>query len=163
MTDTRLTDAGVFGLTVNTTTEQTDPAAVDFDNIIVTTRLGVTYRGMPVALAEWDSSDPADIQQELTTAGQIQPVPARELFVPSIILSSVDQEMQHDLLGTLQGVYTDFLLGATLNVSTEGLSIGCGIVYRWQDENNLDLAFADTTGGFGLVQARDGESHAQCL
>ena len=44
-----------------------------------------------------------------------------------------------------------------IKASGEGDGIGCGLVYRWQDERNLDLVYVDTAGGFGVVQARDGE------
>ncbi len=156
LTDDRLTTAGRVGLLVGTRAGQADPATILFDDVIVTARLGSTYHGLPLALTTWDSPDPGRIKDELLASGQIDPVQDRDLYVQSTLLSSMDQETLFHLLGSDQAIYSDFLFGATVNLSTNGESIGCGVVYRWQDDANLDLAYVDTTGGFGLVQARDG-------
>lgn len=155
LTDERLTTPGRVGLLVSTRGGQADPATVNFDNVIVTTRMGSTYHGLPLALTNWDSPDPGRIKDELLASGQINPVRDRDLYVADALLSSIDQETQFHLLGTTQTAYTDFLFGVTMNMSTNGESIACGMVYRWQDEANLDVAYVDTAGGFGLVQTRD--------
>ena len=157
LTDSRLIQPGMIGVSVMTRPDQPDPAAVLFDNVLITTRLGTTYRGLPIALTSWNSPDPADIAAEIAASEQVTLGPARDLFVPTSSLTTIDLGMWYELIGPEQAVYSDFLLGASVAVATQGSNVGCGILYRWQDERNLDMAFVDTVGGVGLVQARDGQ------
>lgn len=157
LSDTRLPGPGQIGLSVGTRQDQSDPATVVFDDVIVTRRLGTTYRGLPLALTTWNSNDPALIAAELAASGQVEPAAARDLFLLERSLHAIDPDSQFELLGSEQAVYGDFIYGASITTLTTGESVGCGLVYRWQDERNLDLAYLDTDGGFGLVQARDAE------
>lgn len=157
LSDTRITGPGRFGLLAATRAEQPDLATVAFDNLLLTTRLGTTYRGLPLALETWDSRLPEEIVAELSQSGLIQPAGARDLFVADGRLASTDQTAQFELIGSAQARYTDFLLGATVRTVTTGESVACGLVYRWQDARNTDLVFVDTAGGFGLSQTRDAE------
>jgi hypothetical protein len=60
-------------------------------------------------------------------------------------------------IGTEMAQYGDFVLGGRVAISTAGESVGCGLFFRWQDERNLALAYVDSGGGFGVVQARDAQ------
>ena len=62
-----------------------------------------------------------------------------------------------ELVGSERALYDDFLMGASVVISTEdGASSGCGLLFRYQDERNLGLVYIDRAEGFGLVQAQDG-------
>jgi len=157
LSDSRLPGPGTYGLLVGTREDQPDPATILFDDVIVTRRLGTTYRGLPLALTTWDSNDPALIAAEIAESGQVVLAPARDLFLLERTLSAADPASVFELLGSEQALYEDFILGANVTTLTTGESVGCGAVFRWQDERNLDLAYVDTGGGFGVVQARDAE------
>lgn len=155
--DNRLPDAGAVGLMVMAPADQAEPVTVTFDNVALLTRLGTTYVGLPLALTTWNAPDPATVMEELAASGQVRPGIARDYFLPEKSLEAADQTAVFELLGSEAALYEDFVLGAWVSVVTTGPSPGCGLVYRWQDEANLDLAFVDRTGGFGIVQARDGD------
>ncbi|MBN1679806.1 MAG: hypothetical protein JW966_05910 [Anaerolineae bacterium] len=156
LTDDRLPGPGLVALLVATRSDQPDSAAVRFDDLAVTTRQGTTYRGLPLALTTWETNEPEAITTELAESGQITLSAARDLFVPETILQAAEQTGKFDLLGTEQAAYTDFVLGGVIRIITpEGSDNGCGLVYRQQDEHNLDLVYVDTGGGFGVVQMRN--------
>lgn len=155
VSDARLSGAGAVGLVVGAREDQADLATVLFDNVAITTRLGTTYRGMPLALAAWDSADPGAIVNELAASGQVTPAPARDLFLPERSLIATDPASRFELIGSELAQYGDFILGARLSLVTVSESAACGLVFRWQDERNLDLVYTDTDGGFGVVQSRD--------
>ncbi len=157
ISDDRLPGPGTYGLLVGTREDQPDPATVLFDDVIVTARLGTTYHGLPLALTAWDSNDPALITAELADSGQVQPANARDLFLLERTVNDDDPNSIFELIGSEQALYDDFIFGTNITTVTTGESAGCGLVYRWQDERNLDLAYIDTGGGFGIVQARDAE------
>ncbi len=157
VTDARLDGPGAIGLLTGSRADQTDPATVLFDNVAVTTRLGTTYRGLPLALAAWNSNDPGAIVNELAASGQVTPAPARDLFLPEKTLMATDPDARFELIGSDLALYDNFILGARVGIVTVGENEGCGLVYRWQDARNLDLAYVDTAGGFGVVQARDAQ------
>jgi hypothetical protein len=156
VSDSRLSEPGTIGLLAGTRPNQPDPATIQFDDFVVTARLGTTYRGLPLALTRWDSADPRVIVDELAASGMINPAVTRELYVPETALMLDEVTASFELLGTDDSIYTDFVVGVTIIMTTDGQSVGCGMVYRWLDDRNLDLAYVDTAGGFGLVQASDG-------
>ncbi len=155
--DARLESAGAIGVFVATDDKPNTAATVLFDDVTVTTRLGTTYSGLPLALTNWDAADPADVVGELAAGGHIAPAERRDLYLLEKSLMAMDRTALFELVGSEQAIYDDFVLGARVTIVTGGESVGCGLVYRWQDERNLDLAFVDSAGGFGVVQARDGE------
>jgi hypothetical protein len=157
LSDARLPSAGTVGVMVMNRTDQAGAATVLFDNVLVTARLGSTYRGLPLALTTWNSPDPAVVAAELAESGGIIPAAARDLFVPDTSLTRADQNAEFKLLGSERAIYENFILSAWVNIATTGQSVACGVTYRWQDERNLDMAYLDTAGGFGVVQARDGQ------
>lgn len=158
LTDDRLSAPGEYGVLVASHRSQEDAATLHVDNVLVTTRLGTTYTGLPLALTNWDSSDPGDVVGELAAGGHIVPVDEHDLFVPEASLTLAEQDARFELIGTEQAVYDDFVLSAHITLlTTEGANVGCGLAYRWIDQRNLDLAFVDSGGGFGVVQAHDGD------
>lgn len=154
VTDTRLLTPGTVGVFVSTG-EQPSAATVLFDQVIATTRLGSTYRGLPLALTTWEAPDPATIVDELAVGGHISPQPARDLYLFEKTQSSTTRTSVLELLGSDRAIYGDFVFGGRVTISTDGQSVGCGLVFRWTDERNLSLAYVDSSSGFGLVQARD--------
>lgn len=157
VSDSRLSVPGTVGLLAGSGPDQTDLPIVLFSDVIVTTRLGTTYHGLPLALAAWESSDPGAIAGELAASGQVVLAPARDLFLPQKSVTVTGVTSAFETIGSDQALYSDFVLGADLNIVTEGKSVGCGLFYRWQDERNLDLAYIDTSGGFGVVESRDSQ------
>jgi hypothetical protein len=155
VSDSRLSEPGMIGVLVGTGAAQPDPAVVVFDDVLVTERLGTTYKGLPLVLTSWDSFSPEEIVAELAASGQVIPALARDLFVTEQSLMAVNIAARFDLLGTAQADYDNLLYGATVNITTGGQAVGCGLVVRWQDERDLTLAYIDTAGGFGVVQAQD--------
>ena len=156
VTDTRLLTPGTVGVFVGTG-EQPSAATVLFDQVIATTRLGSTYRGLPLALTTWEAPDPATIVGELASGGHISPAPARDLYLFEKTQTSTTRTSVFELLGSDRAVYGDFVFGGRVTISTDGQSVGCGLVFRWTDERNLSLAYVDSSSGFGLVQARDAQ------
>jgi hypothetical protein len=157
VSDSRLNTPGTVGVLVGTAADQAVLPTILFDDLIVTTRLGTTYRGLPLALSTWDSPDPGVIADELRQSGQVALAPERDLFLIEKTLMSPGQDALFELIGSEQAIYDNFVLSATINTVTQGQSVGCGVVYRWQDDENLSLAFVDTAGGWGLVQSRNGQ------
>ena len=157
LSDDRLPDPGVIGVLAASNPHQPDPPTVMVDDLVVTTRLGTTYRGLPLALPTWDSSDPGAIVNSLASSGQVVPAAARDLFLTETELTAITVDAQFGLIGSDRALYDNFILGAGVTFETGGKSVGCGVVYRWEDDRNLDLAYVDTAGGFGVVQARDGQ------
>ncbi|MBN1202999.1 MAG: hypothetical protein JXJ20_14205 [Anaerolineae bacterium] len=157
LSDDRLAAPGRVGMLVAVTRNQADSAAVLFDDLHITTRLGTTYRGLPLALASWDSGDPGAIMEELAASGQVTPGAARDLFVPEVLLGATDRVSKFESITGDRAQYGDFLLGASVSIITTGTSTGCGLLYRWVDERNLGMVFVDEAGGFGLVQAVDAD------
>lgn len=157
LTDSRLPEPGITGVVAGARADQPTTPAVLFDNVLVTTRLGTTYQGLPLALTAWDSADPKAIVDELVAAGQINPASWHDLFLFEKRTSAETRDTLFELIGTPQAEYADFLFGVRIAIVTGGESVGCGIVFHWQDERNLSMAYLDTVGGFGLVQARDGD------
>lgn len=155
VTDGRLTDAGTVGLMVATDPGQDDQATVLFDNVVITQRLGTTYRGLPLTLTEWANPDFRRVVAELAASGHVEPVPAHALYLNSRTLDAMDRLSRFEPIGSEQALYGDFMLGASVLISTDGESAGCGLLFRYQDERNLDLAYIDSSGGFGIVQAQD--------
>ncbi len=156
VSDARLLTPGTVGVFVSTG-DQPSAATVLFDQVIATTRLGSTYRGLPLALTTWEAPDPATIVNELAEGGHITPAPARDLYLFEKTQASTDLASVFELLGSEQAVYGDFLFGGRVTIVTEGQSVGCGLVFRWTDERNLSLAYVDSSQGFGLVQAQDAQ------
>ena len=158
VTDGRLTEAGRFGVIAATDAAQDAEAVVLFDNAVITRRLGTTYRGMPLALTAWDNPDPSRVVAELANTGLVTPRPVHDLYIPARALDATTQRSLFELVGSEQALYDDFIMGASVVIGTdEGASPGCGVVFRYQDERNLGLAYVDVAEGFGLVQAQDGE------
>ena len=153
--DGRLVDAGTVGLLVATDPGQDDQATVLFDNVVITRRLGTTYRGLPLTLTEWANPDFRRVVAELAASGQVEPAPTHALYLNSRALDAMDRLSRFEPIGSEQALYGDFMLGASVLISTEGESAGCGLLFRYQDERNLDLAYIDSSGGFGIVQAQD--------
>lgn len=160
MTDDRLPDPGAFGVVVVRKPDQADAVTVSFDNLYVTTRLGSTYRGFPLDLKAMEASDFAAIINELASSYDITPdAPPHDLYLASpesSPLAADEMAFVYELIGGEGAVYGDFVLGATVSVRTTGDSVGCGLLFRWQDDLNFDLAYVDSGGGFGLVQTRGG-------
>jgi hypothetical protein len=157
LSDDRLPLAGAVGVLAGSAADQTDLPTILFDDVIVTTRLGTTYRGLPLALATWESSDPGAIARELADSGMVTLADARDLFLPEKTLTANDITTTLELIGSDQALYADFVLSADLTIMTAGQSNGCGLFYRWQDDRDFDLSYIDTAGGFGVVQSRDGD------
>ncbi len=158
LTNDRLPGAGEYGLLMVNRSDQDGAATILFDDVVVTTRLGTTYDGVPLALTTWDSSDPRAIVDELAAGGHIAPQPDRDLYLPEKSLELTEQDAAFELIGTERAVYADFVFGARIVAATsDGANIGCGLVHRWTDERNFDLVFVDTGGGFGIVQTRSGD------
>jgi hypothetical protein len=157
LSDGRLPTPGAIGVLAASNPHQPDPPTVMVDDVVVTTRLGTTYHGLPLALSTWDSSDPGAIVNSLANSGQVIPAAARDLFLPERSLTATTVDAQFALIGSDRALYDNFVLGARVSMTTGGQSVGCGLVYRWADARNLDLAYVDTAGGFGVVQARDGQ------
>jgi hypothetical protein len=151
----RLPVAGEYGLLLVNRSDQDGAATILFDDVVVTTRLGTTYAGVPLALTAWDSSDPRAMVDELAAGGHITPLSDRDLYLPEKSLVMDEQDAAFELIGTELAVYADFVLGAI--VTGDGANVGCGLVYRWTDDRNFDLAYVDTGGGFGVVQTRGGD------
>jgi hypothetical protein len=157
LTNDRLPAAGEIGLMLANRTDQDGAATILFDDVLVTARLGTTYNGVPLALTTWDSSDPGDIINELAAGGHIAPLAGHDLFLPEKTVTLTEQDAYFELIGTDLAMYGDFVMGARINIATgPRANVGCGLTYRWIDERNLDLAYVDTGGGFGVVQARNG-------
>lgn len=157
LTNSTRPDPGAIGVVAATRTEQLDPATVLFDNVIVTTRLVTTYRGLPLVLSTWASRDPQRIVSEIAASGEIVPAPARTLFVPNMAMNALDELTYFEFLGNEQALYGDFVLGGTFNIATNGESVACGLTFRYQDERSLSVAYVDTAGGFGLAQTVAGD------
>jgi len=157
VTDGRLRTAGAVGLYAAMPAGQDDDVNVIFNDVLVTTRLGTTYAGLPLSLNSWSSLDPNIVVGELTVNSVINPADNYDLFLTDKRLEATDPDALFELIGTDAAIYDNFVLSTWLKISSEGDSAGCGLVYRWQDERNLDLAYVDLAGGFGVVQARDGE------
>jgi hypothetical protein len=157
LSDNRLPTPGAIGVIAASNPHQPDPPTVMVDEVVVTTRLVTTYHGLPLALSTWDSSDPGAIVNALASSGQVVPAAARDLFLPERSLAATTVDAQFALIGSDRALYDNFVLGGRVSMTTGGRSVGCGLVYRWEDEQNLDLAYVDTAGGFGVVQARDGQ------
>jgi len=158
--DDRLSGPGQVGLLVMTRDTQDEPATVLFDDVTITTRLGTTYSGLPLALTTWDSLDFAAIAEEIAASEVVTLAQERDLYVPDpdqSPLEATTRRFTQELLGTEQALYGDFILGASVRITTAGDSVGCGLVLRWQDDRNLGLAYFDTGGGYGLVQAQDAD------
>lgn len=155
--DSRLSAPGTVGVLVGAEADQTALPTVLYDDVMVTTRLGTTYRGLPLALATWDSPDPGVIINELAQSGQVSPVFERDLFLTEKTLMLPAQDALIELIGSELALYNDFVLNATVSTVTEGQSVGCGVVYRWQNDRDLSMVFVDTAGGWGLVQSREGQ------
>lgn len=155
VTDGRLRTAGAVGLYAARPEDQADSVTIIFDDVSLTARLGTTYSGLPMSLATWNSRDPALMIAELAEGGHITPAAAHDLFLTDKTLSVLTSNTLIELIGSELAVYRDFVLSAHVRALTTGDDAGCGLVYRWQDERNLDLVFIDSAGGFGVVQARD--------
>lgn len=157
VSDSTLADPGAIGLVAATRAEQLDPATVLFDNLLLTTRQVTTYRGLPLTLGTWNSRDPRRIAEELAASGEIVIAPTRDLFVPQMADRTLQKGAFFSFIGAAGVTYTDFILGATFNIVSNGESVACGLTFRWQDERNLSVAYVDTVGGFGLAQTVDAE------
>jgi hypothetical protein len=157
LSDDRLSAGGNAGVMVTNRADETEATTVLFDNVLITTRLASTYRGLPLALTDWNNDDPVVVMAELADAGHLDLAPARDLFIPDADMTAPIQNTWFELLGSDQTIYNDFVLSAWVTIVTNGTSAGCGMVYRWQDARNLDLAYVDVMGGFGVVQAHDAQ------
>ena len=157
VTDERLSTPGTVGVFVTSGEDAVEEVTVLFDNVAVTTRLGSTYRGLPLALTTWDAPDPATIIAELAGGGHIAPAAERDLYVLERSLTVTGVTARFEPIGTEIAQYDDFVLGGRVAISTAGESVGCGLFFRWQDDRNLALAYVDSGGGFGLVQASDAQ------
>lgn len=157
VTDGRLTEAGSIGLMAATDAGQDDEAQVLFDEVVVTRRLGTTYRGMPLALTTWADADHSRVIAELAASGHVTPGAAHDLYITSRTLEAADPTSVFELIGSEQALYGDFVFGASVVTVSDGEEPGCGLLFRYVDEQNLGLAYVDASGGFGLVQAQDGE------
>lgn len=157
LSDDRLSAGGNAGVMVANRADETEATTVLFDNVLITTRLASTYRGLPLALTEWSNDDPVIVTAELADAGHLTLAPVRDLFIPDADMTAPIRNTWFELLGSDQTIYNDFILSAWVSIVTNGTSAGCGMVYRWQDARNLDLAYVDVMGGFGVVQARDAQ------
>ncbi len=157
LSDDRLSAAGAVGVMVSNRADQTEATTVLFDNVLITTRLASTYRGLPLALTEWNNDDPIIVTAELADAGHLNLAPSRDLFIPNADMTAPIQNTWFELLGSDQTFYEDFILSAWVSIVTNGSSAACGMVFRWQDARNLAMAYVDAAGGFGVVQASDAQ------
>jgi hypothetical protein len=157
LSDTRLMAPGVAGVMVMNQPDEPEATTILVDDVLITTRLGSTFRGLPLALTAWDNADPGVVVGELADTGKVTPAAARDLFIPDVTLAATDQDARFEMLGSDLTIYENFILSAWFRIATDGGSGGCGMAYRWQDERNLDVAYVDVLGGFGVVQARDGQ------
>jgi hypothetical protein len=157
LNDGRLLTPGTVGVFAASGEEADGEVTVFFDRVAVTTRLGSTYSGLPLALAAWEAPDPVTIIAELSAGEHIVPLPQRSLYVLEEGRTVIGRTARFEPIGTELAQYGDFVLGGRVAINTAGESVGCGLFFRWQDERNLALAYLDSGGGFGLVQARDGQ------
>lgn len=156
VTDGRLVEPGGVGLMAGISADQEDRPTVSFDNVVITQRLGSTYRGMPLALTAWADADPARVVAELARSGMVSPAPAHDLYINGRTLDAADPASRFELVGSERALYRDFILGASVVIVADGGSPGCGLLFRAQDDRNLSLAYVDRSGGFGLVRAQAG-------
>ncbi len=157
LSDVQQAEPGAAGILIASGPDETGPTTVLFDDVLITTRLGSTYRGLPLALTEWSNADPAVVVRELARSGRLTPAEARDLFVPNADLTVTFRDTWFELIGSELSVYDDFILSAWLEIASGTTAAACGLVYRYQDEQNLDLAYVDLLGGFGVVQSRDAQ------
>ncbi len=158
VTDTVLVGAGRLGVLAASDAGQTDSPQAMFDNALITTRLGTTYSGLPLALTTWQANNPAAIVEELAASGQIVPGPAHDLFIAEKIVTAanvLEPGTAFELLGVESTRYSDFVLAVAAGAVSTRESTACGVVFRWQDERNFTLAYVDNLGGWGLVQTLD--------
>jgi len=155
--DTRLPGEGTVGLLAASRAGQDEAVTVLFDDAAATVRLGSTYAGLPLVLTQWQSNDPAVIMQELVEAAHLTAARSRAIYLPERPMFLRGHGARFELIGTEQAVWADFVLEARVQILVPEQDVGCGLVFRWQDERNLELAYLDTHGGFGLVEARDAQ------
>lgn len=155
--DTRLPGEGTVGLLAASREGEEDPVTALFDDVAATVRLGSTYAGPPLVLTQWQSNDPAVIMQELVDSAHVTAAPSRAIYVPEQPVFIRGHGSAFELIGTDRSVWTDFVLEARVQILVPDQDVGCGLFFRWRDERNLDLAYIDTQGGFGLVEARDAQ------
>ena len=118
-------------------------AIVLFDHVAVTTRLGSTYRGLPLALTSWDAPDPATIIAELADGGHIAPVEERDLYVLERSLTVTGRTSRFEPIGTELAQYDDFVLGGRVAISTAakcGLWPALSLAGRAQSGAGVDMA-----------------------
>ncbi len=156
-TDAQLAPQGAVGLYVGSRADRFDSVSVLFDNVLVTTRLGTTYEGMPLALRTWETPNFPEVVAELAASGHVAPAEKHALYLPEKQLTEQKRDARFELLGSEMALYDDFILSARVGLYTNGESNACGLVYRWEDEANFELAYIDALGGFGVVEARAGE------
>ena len=155
-TDAQLAPRGAVGLYAGSRADRFDVVSVLFDDVLVTTRLGTTYEGLPLALRTWETPNFPEVVAELAASGQVFPAETHALYLPEKQRTEQNRDARFELLGSEIAVYDDFIFSARLGLYTNGKSNACGLVYRWQDEANFDLAYIDALGGFGVVQTRAG-------
>ncbi|HVO70218.1 MAG TPA: hypothetical protein VMT24_09235, partial [Aggregatilineaceae bacterium] len=124
LSDDRLQTPGAIGVLAASNPHQPDPPTVMVDEVVVTTRLGTTYHGLPLALSTWDSSDPGAIMNSLASSEQVVPAAARDLFLPERSLAAATVDAQFALIGSDQALYDNFVLGARVSMTTGGNSVG---------------------------------------
>ncbi len=154
--DEQLVPRGAAGLYVGSRADRFDVVSVLFDDVLVTTRLGSTYEGLPLALRTWETPNFPEVVAELAASGHVFPAETHALYLPEKQIAEQKRDARFELLGSEMAIYDNFIFSARVGLYTSGESDACGLVFRWEDEANFDLVYIDALGGFGVVESRAG-------
>ncbi|NPV66989.1 MAG: hypothetical protein HPY64_07580 [Anaerolineae bacterium] len=149
-----LSAPGSVALSVGTVDRQRVFPVVVFDNLLVTAPLppaGADEEPVGATLEAWEAPDSASLVAELAALGLTPEGGRQVMLVPDSFTTVSRPGMQVLPLG--QGrMQTDFVLGATVSMESEGADNACGLFFRRVDESRYSLAFVDGLGGVGLAE-----------
>ncbi|HVU10238.1 MAG TPA: pre-peptidase C-terminal domain-containing protein [Phototrophicaceae bacterium] len=156
-TDQTLASAGTIGLMLGTYSSSPSQSSATFDNLSITTPTLVN--GAAVIPEEITAGDGNQSVLALKRRGLIAADGQMSLTLPDSSVQYARPGVNRVMLGR-SVTYTNFAIGTTVDLSAAGPGpAGCGLVFRFSDDNNYALAWLDQTGEYGVSQ-RTGDTFA---
>ena len=136
---------------------------VDVQRIIVTAP-ATSLPDFPATLDTWRSARPDEIAAELASAGVI-PEDGRRTYTVLDTAYQVNGSTTETYQQTEPGLrFSNMLLNIDVQF-TAGDNIACGVAFRELGQPNVNIAYADNSGGAALLNVRNGnlQQHAYDL
>lgn len=156
LSDGTLSKAGSIGLVIGTGHAPASTASLLFDNFVVTVPNAAASAKLPATLRDGQRA-PELIIKELQTAGIVSGAGKQVFAATQTFLRNYSGGLVLQKLAKPQQ-FTDVLFIVDVSWDTTQPGVACGVALRQVDDDNFTMIYIDRKGGYGVRQAKNGQS-----